>query len=325
MMTAKENMIRTIKFQNPGRVALNLPDTYGNDFSWIGMTPDVDSRPGGKGVNNDEWGAVWENIGVCRLGEVKESPLKDWNDFDKLKIPDVDAEFRWQTLQKQIADADKTKFLLCSGVSLYERIHFIRGLENTWADIYLEPENLQKLIGILVDMNLKAIKHYAAVGADGLMFCDDWGLQNRLMISPDKWREFWKPAYTKVYKAAHDAGILTFLHSCGYILEILDDLIEAGLDVIQLDQQMNMGLDNLRRYTGKITFWCPVDIQAVMPHGSMEEIRKYCHELFGKLATPHGGFIAQWYGDPKGAGHSQEAIDVMCQEFLTLDYRKIRD
>ena len=102
-------------------------------------------------------------------------------------------------------------------------------------------------------------------------------------------------------------------------------MIEAGLDVIQLDQQMNMGLDNLRSYAGKITFWCPVDIQAVMPHGSMEEIKKYCHELFEKLATPHGGFIAQWYGDPKGAGHSQEAIDTMCKEFLTLDYRKIRD
>ena len=325
MMTAKENTIRTIKFQNPGRVALNLPDTYGNDFSWIGMTPNVDSRPGGKGVNTDEWGAVWENIGVCSLGEVKEFPLKDWNDFDKLKIPDVDAGFRWQTLQKQVADADKTKFMLCGGVSLYERLHFIRGLENIWTDIYLEPEKLQKLIDILVDMNLKAIKHYAAVGADGLMFCDDWGLQNRLMISPEKWREFWKPAYTKVYKAAHDAGMLTFLHSCGYILEILDDLIEAGLDVIQLDQQMNMGLDNLRCYAGKITFWCPVDIQAVMPNGSMEEIRKYSHELFEKLATPHGGFITKWYSDPRGAGHSQEAIDVMCKEFMTLDYRKIRD
>jgi uroporphyrinogen decarboxylase len=174
-------------------MALNLPDTYGNDFSWIGMNPSVDSRPSGKGVNTDEWGAVWENIGVCNLGEVKESPLKDWNDFDKLKIPDVDAEFRWQSLQKQVADADKTKFLLCGGVSLYERINFIRGLENTWTDIYLEPENLQKLIDILVDMNLKAIKHYAAVGADGIMFCDDWGLQNRLMISPEKWRNSGSP------------------------------------------------------------------------------------------------------------------------------------
>ncbi len=324
MMTTKENMIRTIKFQTPEWVAHSLPEPYGSDFASLYMNPSVDARPNSKSGNStDEWGAIWENIGVCNLGEVKEYPLKDWADFARLNIPDIEAESRWASLPEQSAKSDKTKFLLAGGVSLYERIHFIRGLENTWTDIYLEPENLQKLIDILVDMNLKAIKHFAAFGADGYMFCDDWGLQNKLMISPEKWREFWKPAYAKVYKAAHDAGMLTFLHSCGYILEILDDLIDAGLDVAQLDQQMNMGLDALSAYKGRITFWCPVDIQAVMPHAAMDEIRRYCHEMFGKLATPHGGFIAQWYGDPKGAGHSQEAIDVMCREFLTLDYRKL--
>lgn len=324
MMTAKENVIRTIKFQDPERVARALPVPYGNDFSGFSMQPNVDARPNSKNGNSvDEWGAIWENIGVCNLGEVKEYPLKDWADFARLNIPDVEAESRWASLPEQLAKVDNTKFLLGNGVSIYERIHFIRGLENTWTDIYLEPENLQKLIDILVDMNLKAIKRYAAVGADGYMFCDDWGLQNKLMISPEKWREFWKPAYAKVYKAAHDAGMLTFLHSCGYILEILDDLIDAGLDVAQLDQQLNMGLDKLGEYKGRITFWCPVDIQAVMPHASMDEIRSYCHEMFEKLATPHGGFIAQWYSDPKGAGHSQEAIDAMCQEFLTVDYRTL--
>jgi hypothetical protein len=117
--------------------------------------------------------------------------------------------------------------------------------------------------------------------------------------------------------------MLTFLHSCGYILEILDDLIEVGLNVAQLDQQLNMGLEALSKHKGRITFFCPVDIQAVMPHGTTAEIRRYCHEMFEKLATPHGGFIAQWYADAKGAGHPQEAIDAMCQEFMTLDYRKL--
>lgn len=323
-MTAKENMIRTIKFQGPERVAYSLPPEYGCDFASLNMRPNVDARPNSKDGNcADEWGAIWENIGVCNLGEVKEYPLKDWADFARLNIPDVEDEARWASLPEQLAKADKDKFLLAGGISVYERIHFIRGLENTWTDIYLEPENLQKLIDILVEMNLKAIKRYAAAGADGYFFCDDWGLQNKLMISPDKWREFWKPAYGRIYQAAHEAGMLTFLHSCGYILEILDDLIEAGLDVAQLDQQLNMGLDALSAYKGRITFWCPVDIQAVMPHASLDEIRRYCHEMFAKLATPRGGFIAQWYGDPRGAGHSPEAVDAMCREFLALDYRQL--
>jgi uroporphyrinogen-III decarboxylase len=153
------------------------------------------------------------------------------------------------------------------------------------------------------------------------MFCDDWGLQDKLMIDPEKWCEFWKPAYAKIYKAAHDAGMLTFLHSCGYIVEILDDLIDAGLDVIQMDQQQNMGLDLLsERFCGRITFWCPVDIQNMMCRGSLDEIRAYAREMFKKLSTPAGGFIAGYYGDPVGAGHSPEAIKVMCEEFVKLKY-----
>ena len=47
----------------------------------------------------DEWGAIWDNIGVCNLGEVKDFPLKDWKDFDKLTIPDIRDPKRWGQLE----------------------------------------------------------------------------------------------------------------------------------------------------------------------------------------------------------------------------------
>jgi len=265
-----------------------------------------------------EWGAVWENIGVSDLGQVKDFPLKDWADFDRLTIPDIHDPARWQDLDGA-RDRAGEKFLLGSGVSLYERVHFIRGLENTWADIYENPGELGKLIDILVEMNLVAIGKYAEAGADGYMWCDDWGLQDRMMISPGKWREIWKPRYARIYEAAHQAGLLTFLHSCGHIVDILDDLIEIGLDVIQMDQQENMGLELLgERFGGRITFWCPVDIQATMAQGTLDEIREYCRKMTACLGRPEGGFMAGWYGDPEGAGHSPEAIDAMCREFVRI-------
>ncbi|MDD5599878.1 MAG: uroporphyrinogen decarboxylase family protein [Victivallaceae bacterium] len=321
-MTSKEIVRRTVKFEFPERAARSSPPEYGSDFGGIGMNPSVDARPTEKGINTDEWGAVWENIGICKMGEVKDYPLKDWCDWNKLHIPDVDSGFRRESArQEALNNKLSDKFILAWGVSLYERIHFIRGLENTWTDIYLEPDNLKMLLDVLTDMNLKAIRHYRELGADGYMFCDDWGLQNKLMIDPVKWREIWKPAYQKVYAAAHAAGMLTFLHSCGYIVEILDDLIDAGLDVIQMDQQQNMGLDLLSsHFRGRITFWCPVDIQNMMCRGSLDEIRAYAREMFNKLSTPAGGFVAGYYGDPVGAGHSQEAIRAMCEEFVKLKY-----
>lgn len=314
-MTSRDIVRQTIEFKSPPRFPYELSEAYGTDFAWTGMTPSVDLRPQS---GADEWGAIWANLEISKLGEVKEFPLKSWDELDKLTIPDITKPSRWEGLQHAREQAGD-KYLIASGVSLYERVHFVRGLEDTWVDIYENPDKLGELIDTLVEMNLYAIERYAQAGVDGYYWCDDWGLQDRLMISPDAWREIWKPRYARVYQAAHDAGMQTFLHSCGHIVSILDDLIECGLDVIQMDQQVNMGLELLgRRFGGRITFWCPVDIQAIMPSASTDEIRQYCRKMAAALGKPEGGFIARWYSDPRGAGHSQEAIDAMCQEFLEL-------
>jgi uroporphyrinogen decarboxylase len=314
-MTSREVVRRTILFQGADRLPYDLPDPFGTDFAAAGMNPSPDNRPK-RGV--DEWGAVWDNIGEMSLGEVKEFPLKDWEQFGSFKIPDIRDPARWKDLDGARERAGD-KFLVCYGISIYERVHFIRGLQNTWTDIYMAPDQLCRLLDILVDMNLYAIGKYAAAGCDGFMFCDDWGLQNKLMISPDSWRELWKPRYARIYSAAHKAGMLTFLHSCGYIVDILDDLIEIGLDVVHMDQQENMGLDLLgSRFGGRLTFWAPVDIQKTMARGTLDEIRAYCRRMNALLGRPEGGFIPRWYTDPVGAGHRREAIDAMSEEFLRL-------
>ncbi|MFO7637551.1 MAG: uroporphyrinogen decarboxylase family protein [Clostridia bacterium] len=315
MMTPKEVVKATLSFQNPDRLAIDLPEGYGSDMMHIGMKHSPDRRPP-KG--KDEWGAVWDNIGVSILGEVKDYPLKTWEDFGMLQIPDVSADWRWEGVE-DLLKQNPRQFLLCGGISIYERVHFLRGLENTWIDIYENPDELCMLIDILTDINLYMVERYASYGADGFGTGDDWGLQNSLMISPEKWRAIWKPRYQKIFDAAHSHGMFTTMHSCGNITAILDDLIEIGLDCIQMDQQENMGLENLgKKYKGKITFYCPVDIQNTFAFGTLEQIRTYCHCMFHALGGRKGGFIAKWYPDPRGVGHRQEAIEAMSEEFLKL-------
>ncbi len=315
MLNRRETVWRTIRFQCPPRLAYDFPEPFGTDFAWVGMSPSPDARPS-RGV--DEWGATWESLGNTLLGQVKDPPLKDWHDLERLRIPDIHDPARWQELAGARARAGD-KFLLAHGVSIYERVHFLRGLENTWADIHEAPDQLCRLLDVLVEMNLVAIAHYAAAGADGLIFPDDWGLQNRLMISPDAWRRLWKPRYQRIYAAAHQAGLSTWLHSCGHIVAILDDLIEAGLDAIHMDQQENMGLELLgSRFGGRLTFFSGVDIQNTLVHGSLVDIRRYCRRMVKLLGRREGGFIPRWYTDPVGAGHRQEAITAMCEEFLRI-------
>jgi hypothetical protein len=316
-MNSRERVIRTIRFQGPDRLPYDLPEPYGSDFYWVNIAPSPDDRPQGVSAY-DEWGAYWENFGFSNLGEVKDFPLKDWADFPNLKIPDILEPRRW-TVVEGMRERAGDKFILAGGLSIYERVHFIRGLHNTWTDIFENPAELGQLIDILVEMNLAAIQRYAAAGADGYILTDDWGLQNRLMISPKKWREIWKPRYARMLGSAHAAGLLTFLHSCGYIVDILDDLIEIGLDAVHMDQQENMGLELLgRRFGGRLTFFAPVDIQKTMANGTDEQVRAYCHQMAQHLGTEKGGFIPRWYGDPVGAGHRAGAIQAMSEEFVKI-------
>ncbi len=314
-VSSRELVRQAVLFQTPARLPYDLPETYGSDFYWTGLKPSPDDRPSS---GRDEWGAVWENKGFTHLGEVKGYPLLDWADFDHLPIPDIREPRRWENIAGMREKAGD-RFILCQGISIYERVHFIRGLENTWADIYQAPERLGQLLDLLADMNLYAIQRYAEAGADGVILTDDWGLQDRLMISPKSWRALWKPRYARILAAARAAGLLTFLHSCGHIVAILDDLIEIGLQAIHMDQQENMGLENLgSRFGGRLTFFSPVDIQKTMVYGGLEEIRAYARQMARLLGTPQGGFIPRWYGDPRGAGHRPEALQAMCEEFLAI-------
>lgn len=278
------------------------------------MTPYVEQNPR-EGM--DEWGCEWANIGTCMKGEVKNPPLKDLNDFFDHPLPSLTKPGMWTPVE-QARERNPDRYLIGMGGTLYERIHLLAGLEETWMAIASEPELVGQVVDRLVDFNIQIAERYAAADYDGFFMLDDWGVQDRLMIHPESWRNIWKPRYARLFSRVHELGLHTFLHSCGYILAILGDLIEAGLDVIQMDQQQNMGLDQLSAFAGRITFYSPVDIQRTMVTGSADEIRAYAREMVLKLGTPKGGFIPKMYGDPVGAGHSQAALDTMFDEFLKI-------
>lgn len=299
----------------------DFPSPFGSDFYFTGANPHPD--PLGNpdlAVKEwvDEWGCRWERLGNTLLGEVKNTVLESYEQLPKLKIPDLNNPARWDRL-KNLKSDKADRYTLAGGASLYFRVTFLRGVENTWMDIYDDVEGLTALVDLLCDLNIELVRKYKFFGADGFMMADDWGLQNTLQISPSKWREIWKPRYEKIFAEARRLDMDLFLHSCGHIVDILDDLIEIGLNAIHMDQQENMGLELLgKRFAGKINFFACVDIQKTMCFGSMDDIRAYCREMTKHFHTDKGGFIPRWYTDPVGAGHSQEAIDVMCAEFLKI-------
>jgi len=311
MMTSRELVERAVAFTGPERVPRALPEPWGSDFFGVGPGPDPDWKPGVEG--EDEWGCVWVKLGEGdhTMGQVKGHPLTDYAMLDDFPFPNYDLPARYEAAAERVKEAGD-KFVLASApVTFIHRLDYLRGNENAMTDPYLHPDGLSRLLDRMADIAIDAIGHFRELGVHGIISCDDWGLQDRLFIHPETFRTL------RVYDAAHEAGMLTFLHSCGYIVDILDDLIEAGLDVIQMDQQENMGVELLgERFGGRLAFWCPVDIQQTMVHGTLDDIRAYARRLIETLGCYNGGFIAKWYPSPLAVQHSDERIRAMAEAFV---------
>jgi len=160
------------------------------------------------------------------------------------------------------------------------------------------------------------------VGADGVMFCEDWGTQERLLVSPKMWRDLFKPDFTRLCAAAKQRGLHVWMHSCGYIWDIIPDLIESRIAVLQLDQPGLFGVDRLAEdFGGRVNFWCPVDIQRVLPTGDLDRIDAFARDLVERL-SPFGrdggraGFIAGYYGSNDAIGVRPEWQDHACRAFV---------
>jgi hypothetical protein len=149
---------------------------------------------------------------------------------------------------------------------------------------------------------LEDIRGWCSSNVDGVMFMDDWGTQNTLLIRPQTWRELFKPLYQEYVNLIHAAGKFAFFHSDGHISAIYPDLIEIGVDAVN-SQLFSMDIEALGRlYKGKITFWGEIDRQHILPFGSVDEVRAAVWRVRSALQDPAGGVIAQceWGVDNPG-------------------------
>lgn len=320
-MTSRERVIRAVKFRGPDRVPVNLPGEWGTDFLGVGPGPDPNWQPSIQTETEweDEFGCIWRRLhGDKTMGQCMGHPLQEYAGMNELRWPDYRNPARYENVRQAVLGNAEDKFVLASiPFSLIHRLEYLRGHEAGWTDPYEHPGPLRALLTRLADIAIEAIDQLAECGVHGIISADDWGLQDRPMLSPATFAEFWQPVYHRVYHHAHERGMLTFLHSCGHIADLLPYFIEAELDVIQMDQQENMGVDMLAdRFGGKICFWCPVDIQQTMVRGTVDEVRAYARKLIDRFGCYNGGFIAQWYASPQAVQHDPEKIEAMSREFV---------
>jgi hypothetical protein len=247
----------------------------------------------------DSWGCVWETIEDGITGAVIRHALPTWEAFDCYEPPDPWEQDGWGTI-----DWDRTATRIKEGRArgfitkgslrhghTFLTLTYIRGYESLLFDMVDQHPNLSRLIQMTVDFNGELVRHYLELGVEWMGYPEDLGMQRGPMLSPAHFCAWIKPAYRRLMAPAREAGCVIHMHSDGDVRALSEDLLDCGVDVLNLQDLVN-GIDWIRDHLkGRICIDLDVDRQQVTRFGTPAEIDALIRQEVERLADPAGGLM----------------------------------
>ncbi|HML46333.1 MAG TPA: uroporphyrinogen decarboxylase family protein [Clostridia bacterium] len=320
MLTHRENYLATVRFQNPAWIPMQIHisdaswDQYREEMEAVALrNPDFfpQVRRGWRDYERhvfapahrrdepfvDNWGCTWETPRNGLEGVVTRFPLDRWEALSGWRTPDLETQADrgprdWEGLRQHVEQTRAEGGLVHLGLPhgfLFLRLTYLRGFENALCDLMEEDPRFVRLFDDLVEYNLQLVRRFLALGPDVMGFPEDLGTQTGPIISPSLFEKWFVPAYAKLMKPCRDAGVLTHFHSDGKTLDILEQQIRAGVQIVN-PQDLANGIDALaERIKGRACIDLDIDRQRIVPYGTRQEIHDLIEEEVKKLGSPRGG------------------------------------
>jgi uroporphyrinogen decarboxylase len=285
---------------------------------WLPSADPVYTEPVPAGAVRDAFGAVWRRDAVDRnigdWGGLIGHPL-DGPNLAGYRFPDPLSHPERMQAVAEGCRRHPDHFRWTGGSGLFERAWALCGFEDYLGFVAGEEAFVAELTEKLAEYSCREISLLPGLGLDAIRFGDDWGFQHGLMIQPEAWRRIYKEPYRRLFAAAHEAGLIAMMHSCGHVEPIIPDLIEVGLDVLHPLQPESNDVTKCQREYGKdITFWGALGSQSTLPHGKPEDVRREVRDRLRLFKD--GGYILA----PAGAAPTEtpaENIAAIAQEART--------
>jgi uroporphyrinogen decarboxylase len=233
------------------------------------------------GAMETHCGYIFEDAEDIRDMELFDWPCADWFDFSNMN---------------ELLDEYRDYAIMASGASVFQHPTLVRGMDNLLCDMMISPHMAEYIIDRYTDFY---VDYYSEMfeatqsRIDILRIADDFGTQIGSLISMELFRKFVKPKVKKLVEMAHAYGVKVMFHSCGSIINYIDELIEAGVDILDPIQTRAERMDPVyikQRFGERICLHGSLDTQYTLPKGSAEEVKKEVRDRISVLGAG-GGFI----------------------------------
>ena len=334
MMTNRERVVAAIRHESPDHTPHNVfftaqmlkkmvdhtgkidyADTIGNHIRKATLRKPLAPVAGKPEHFTDEFGVEWDLSGVDKdIGAVAEYPLCSAEELASYEPPAADEAFI-RTSCENLMRIKGGNFAFASvGFALFERAWSLCGMEDLLCYMLTDPDAVEALFKKLTRYNIAKTRIALEYDFDGVIFGDDWGRQRGLIMGAPLWRKLIKPHVAAMYAEVRAGGKYIAQHSCGDNSEIIDDLIDIGLNVYQTFQPEIYDIRAFKqKYAGRLAVWGGISTQTQLPFRTPDEIYDITRETIGVLGEG-GGYIAAPTHDAPG-DIPPENIEAMVRAF----------
>lgn len=309
-LTSEERIMRVLRREEPDRVphfewlidrkvreALAPGCTDTNDFAVrMGLDAvlgDVKYRKEwvAPGRWRSEWGYVTQDTPEEHGIEV-ESPIGTMEDLARFKVPDPLLPERYVGIERLVEQFSGDKAVIVHLNDVFSLPRYLMGMENLLMAIATQPDLVQALVDLSVDVNLKMAKEVAARGVKIVYTGDDYAYTKGPLMSPKHFRELFYPGLKRVMGGFKELGLMVIKHTDGNLWPIMDMIIDSGIDCLDpIDPIAGMDIARVKaEYGHRVAVKGNVDCAETLTFGTIDEVVEETKEAMRK-GMPGGGFI----------------------------------
>jgi uroporphyrinogen decarboxylase len=344
-MNGKERVKTALKHQEPDRVPISCQYTpeiqqlledytgqkgldvnvaMGDDavIVWEGMANLFNGKINEGETYDTEWGIRFLKKGL--YNEICHNPLSIATTVDELKKYPFPLPVTQELIDRaaNIIKKYSDNYAIIGAVPLtmWEGAIHLRGYQQMLEDMLTNLRMAETLLDRVMEYHFEIAMALIDLGIDILWLGDDVGMQSGMLISPNLWRQVFKPRWKMMFQAfkKRNPNLIIAYHSDGGIRPIIPDFIEIGLDLLNPLQPLSIGMDSfeLKKDFGKdLSFFGGIDIQEALPFGTPRMVRDEVKKRIDAFA-PGGGYLC-------GPTHNIQA-DTSLENILTM-YQTIQN
>ena len=248
----------------------------------------------------DRWGVTFRDVGDYY--EMIKYPFEGEITVDDVlnyPWPDFSDPSMYTGVREEVKKLYDTGSSIIGTVNcnIMERAMWLRGLQDFLTDMLADEDVAAALLDQTTKMILDYLENYLPLVSDYIdvmSYGDDLATQESLLFSPETYRKLVKPRQAKVFRYIKEhSHAKIFYHCCGSAIRMLDDMIDAGVDILNPVQPCAKGMDFeflKKRYGKELTFWGAIDEQHLLPHGTPEEVKSYTENAI-RILGEGGGYV----------------------------------